>query len=76
MGTGSSCGQTWGNNLNAPTVFGFAESMTNYCNMNGGNGGDPGGACMSAGFNILRIGDWNMYVHCMCMHVHCVVQVP
>jgi len=60
VATGSSCGQTWGNNLNAPTVFGFAESMTNYCNLNGGNGGDPGGACMSAGFNILRIGDWNM----------------
>ena len=26
----------------------------------GGHNGDPGGACMGAGLNILRINDWNM----------------
>jgi len=73
VGGGRNCNQNWGNNLNAPTVFGFAESMTEYCNERGrGNDGDPGGACTRAHFNILRIGDWNM-----CRNVEwmiCVVQ--
>ena len=45
---GGNCGQNWGNNLNAPTVFGFSESMAAYCDSHGGSGGDPGGACMQA----------------------------
>jgi len=57
----SNCQQNWGNNLNAPTVFGFSESMAAYCNSRGGgNNGDPGSACPAAKLNILRIGDWNM----------------
>jgi|EP00966_Prymnesium_polylepis_P148142 hypothetical protein len=34
--------------------------MVGYCNEHGGGGGDPGGACMGAELNILRINDWNM----------------
>lgn len=68
------CQQPWGNNLNAPTVFGFKESMVDVCHQHGGYGGDPGGACMSAHLNILRLApqDWNV-----CRNVewmHCVVQ--
>ena len=68
------CQQPWGNNLNAPTVFGFKESMVDVCHQHGGYGGDPGGACMSANLNILRLApqDWNV-----CRNVewmHCVVQ--
>jgi len=59
--------------LDAPTVFGYSESMASFCNHHGGgNQNDPGTACMDAGFNILRIGNWNM-----CRNVEwmiCVVQ--
>ena len=60
VATGPKCQQDWGNNLDAPTVFGFARSMTRFCDQRGGSGGDPGSACRSAGFNILRIGKWDM----------------
>ena len=46
---GNHCDQSWGNNLNAPTVFGFSESMAAYCDSHGGgNQGDPGAACGAA----------------------------
>lgn len=57
---GSGCDQNWGSNLNAPTVFGFADSMAAYCSSRGGNQGDPGSACEGAGLNILRTHSWNM----------------
>jgi len=69
---GSNCEQDWGGNLKAPTVFGFKESMTAYCDEHGGHATDPGVACRGAHLNILRTGNWNM-----CRNVewmHCVVQ--
>ena len=69
------CNRDWGTELDAPAVFGFAETMARYCNHRAGKGwldGGPGGACRSAGLNILRIGDWNM-----CRNVEwmlCVIQ--
>lgn len=49
--------------MDAPAVFGFAESMAGFCNQRAGKGwvvGGPGGACHAAGLNILRIGEWDM----------------
>ena len=59
VGQASNCRQNWGNNLAAPTVFGFSESMAMFCS-GGRTMEDPGGACSAAGLNILRIADWNM----------------
>lgn len=70
VGDATNCDQDWdwtGNNMpDAPTVFGFSETMAAYClGMAGrrGGGGDPGHACRNAHINILRIGSWTM---CRC----------
>jgi len=67
VGDATNCDQDWdwtGNNMpDAPTVFGFSETMAAYCHdMAGrrGGGGDPGHACRNAHINILRIGSWTM----------------
>lgn len=60
---GNNCNQKWGANLNAPTVFGFAETMEAFCNEKAGRGWtfsarDPTWACNNAGYNVLRTGGW------------------
>ena len=62
---GDNCNQKWGTNMKAATVFGFAESMEAFCNDRAGRGWtfnahDPSWACGDAGYNVLRIGGWNM----------------
>ena len=56
------CDQSWGKDANAATVFGFAESMEDYCRQRAGRRRalEPGWVCDQAGLNILRIGTWNM----------------
>ena len=60
---GEPCSQDWGSEFDAPSVFGFAETMSGFCNQRQGRGwvaGGPGGACNGAELNILRIRNWNM----------------
>ena len=60
--SGSKCSQDWGpTKFDAPAIFGFADTMKDYCKSHGGNGNnDLQGACSEAKFNILRVGGWNM----------------
>ena len=67
--SGEQCQQNWnyqwGHGLDhAPAVFGFAETMQDYCNAHNTRPGfhrwDLAGSCQEANITILRIGDWNM----------------
>ena len=72
---GDKCGWDWGSRLDAPAVFGFAETMEQFCSGRGrrlgeannttdvaerGRRTDLKSACAGAGINLLRIGQWNM----------------
>lgn len=68
--SGSECwanwNYNWGHGLkDAPAVFGFSESMTDYCNKEKGGryNGDVASACQQANINILRVGNWNMCIN-------------
>jgi len=64
---GDTCDGNWNYNNgiglhDAPAVFGFAETMQQFCARNNGIG-DLSAACQAANYNILRVGNWNMCVN-------------
>lgn len=61
---GLDCGRNWGGlGPSHPSVFGYKETMESYCREQNGEGWNWFGDvahCTLTGFNVLRIGDWEM----------------